>query len=60
MRKTWLAVAAWLCVATAALADQSVPKVEVQGTAQDRDEILAELNYRIVRSLSVLFLPFLA
>lgn len=38
MRKRWLAVAAWLCVATAAHADQSVPKVEVQGTAQDRDE----------------------
>lgn len=38
MRKTWLAVAAWLCVAAAAHADQSVPKVEVQGTAQDRDE----------------------
>jgi hypothetical protein len=38
MRNTWLAAAAWLCIAAAALAQQSVPKVEVQGTAQDRDE----------------------
>ena len=38
MRNTWLAGAAWLCIAAAALAEQSVPKVEVQGTAQDRDE----------------------
>jgi hypothetical protein len=38
MRKTWLAVAAWLCIAAPACADQAVPTVEVQGTAQERDE----------------------
>jgi hypothetical protein len=38
MRNTWLAVAAWLCIAAPALADQPVPRVEVQGTAQERDE----------------------
>lgn len=38
MRNTWLAIAAWLSIAAAAHADQSVPRVEVQGTVQDRDE----------------------
>lgn len=40
--RQWLAGAAWLCVSIAAfaqdVADKSVPKVEVQGTARDRDE----------------------
>jgi hypothetical protein len=37
MRNTWLAIAAWLCIAAAAHG-QAIPKVEVQGAAQDRDE----------------------
>jgi hypothetical protein len=38
MRNTWLTVAVWLCIAVPARADQPVPRVEVQGSAQDRDE----------------------